>query len=220
MSRLPRLGPRGEGWLAIQILLFWAVIATSLLGPAWDGAPRTLSTITGLVLLAGGLVLAVRGVADLGRAFTPLPHPRPDARLVQTGVYSLVRHPIYGGVVIAALGWGLLTACTRDSRSRGRPPRLLRAEVAPRGDLARRALPGLPRLPGADAAAHPLDRLSSALFSSRMRRSIASRNGSVTEAGSVSRTESLTPYAARHRVAVARSAFGSSSRRWSGSGSK
>jgi protein-S-isoprenylcysteine O-methyltransferase Ste14 len=92
------------------MVLFWAVIATSLLGPAWDGPARTVSTVTGLVLLAGGLVLAARGVADLGRAFTPLPHPRPDANLVQTGVYSRVRHPIYGGLVIAAFGAGLLTA--------------------------------------------------------------------------------------------------------------
>jgi protein-S-isoprenylcysteine O-methyltransferase Ste14 len=110
MSRLPALGPRGEGWLAIQIALFWAIIATGLLGPAWDGVGRTVSTVTGLALIAGGLVLVARGRADLGRAFTPLPHPRPDADLVQTGIYARVRHPIYGGLVIAAFGWGLLTA--------------------------------------------------------------------------------------------------------------
>jgi protein-S-isoprenylcysteine O-methyltransferase Ste14 len=29
---------------------------------------------------------------------------------VQTGAYRLSRHPIYGGLILAAAGWGLLTA--------------------------------------------------------------------------------------------------------------
>ena len=29
---------------------------------------------------------------------------------MQTGVYARVRHPIYGGIVVAAFGWGLVTA--------------------------------------------------------------------------------------------------------------
>ena len=61
-------------------------------------------------LLACGVVLAARGVADLGRAMTPLPRPRENAELVQTGAYALVRHPIYGGLILAAFGWALLKA--------------------------------------------------------------------------------------------------------------
>ena len=60
--------------------------------------------------MAAGSILAVRGVVDLRAAFTPLPRPREDARLVDTGAYRRVRHPIYGGIVLAAVGWGLLTA--------------------------------------------------------------------------------------------------------------
>ena len=33
-----------------------------------------------------------------------------NARLVDTGAYRLVRHPIYGGLIVAAAGWGLATA--------------------------------------------------------------------------------------------------------------
>src|SRR5947209_3702459 len=62
VSRLPSLGPRGEGWLAIQIALFWAIIATALLGPAWEGVARTISSVTGGVLLVAGLGLGARGV--------------------------------------------------------------------------------------------------------------------------------------------------------------
>ena len=36
--------------------------------------------------------------------------PVPGGRLIEGGAFGLVRHPMYGGAVIAALGWGLLTA--------------------------------------------------------------------------------------------------------------
>lgn len=110
MTRLPSLGPRGEGWVAIQGLLLAIVAATGFLGPSWAGGIRVATSVVGAVLIASGLVLAVRGMRDLRDALTPLPYPRADAELVETGVYALVRHPIYGGLVLGACGWGLFMA--------------------------------------------------------------------------------------------------------------
>jgi protein-S-isoprenylcysteine O-methyltransferase Ste14 len=104
VSRLPALGPRGEGWVVIQFVLLAAVAVSGLAGPAW------VTTVLGAVLLAAGLLLAFRGVVNLRDALTPLPHPRDGASLVDTGSYRLVRHPIYGGIIVGAAGWGLVTA--------------------------------------------------------------------------------------------------------------
>lgn len=110
MSRLPSLGPRGEGWVVLQGVLLVAIGACGVLAPAWDAPARPVTTAAGAVLLALGGILAVAGMRDLRGNLTPLPHPRHDATLVETGAYRLARHPIYGGLVIAALGWGLVTA--------------------------------------------------------------------------------------------------------------
>jgi protein-S-isoprenylcysteine O-methyltransferase Ste14 len=110
VSRLPALGPRGEGWVILQFVLLALVAVAGAAGPAWDGAARMVTTALGAVLMALGLVLAFRGIVDLREALTPLPHPRDGASLVDTGSYRLVRHPIYGGIVIGATGYGLVTA--------------------------------------------------------------------------------------------------------------
>jgi protein-S-isoprenylcysteine O-methyltransferase Ste14 len=110
MSRLPSLGPRGEGWVVIQVVLFAAVGLAGLIGPVVDGGARAIAAVAGIALLAAGGWLALRGIVDLREALTPLPHPRAGAELVETGSYRLVRHPIYGGIILGAAGYGLATA--------------------------------------------------------------------------------------------------------------
>ena len=110
MTRLPALGPRGEGWLVIQFGLLIVIVASAYAGRAWGGEVGAVSSAVGIVLLIAGGTLAVRGIVDLGGALTPFPRPREGGRLIESGAYRLVRHPIYGGLVIGALGWGLFKA--------------------------------------------------------------------------------------------------------------
>jgi len=109
-ARLPSLGPHGEGWVAIQAVIFLVIAIGGLAGPAWDDQIRLVSGVLGAACFITGNVLAVRGLLGLGSNLTPMPRPRPGTTLVTGGPYSLVRHPIYGGLVIGATGWGLLTA--------------------------------------------------------------------------------------------------------------
>jgi protein-S-isoprenylcysteine O-methyltransferase Ste14 len=108
---MPSLGPRGEGWVLIQgVLLVLVAAAGWSLGPDWSGPVRLAGVVVGIALIASGILLAVRGVTDLGRAMTPLPRPREGAELVETGAYALVRHPIYAGLILAAFGWAIVQA--------------------------------------------------------------------------------------------------------------
>lgn len=110
MTSLPSLGPRGEGWVILQVGLLLLLVVAGWLGPAWTGVARVGGIVLGATLLLGGVTLAVRGTRDLRDALTPLPYPRAEANLIQTGIYARVRHPIYGGIVVGAVGWGLVTA--------------------------------------------------------------------------------------------------------------
>jgi protein-S-isoprenylcysteine O-methyltransferase Ste14 len=106
----PDLGPRGEGWFVVQVALLAAVGLAGGLGPNWFGGPRSLGLVAGAGLIGIGGLLAIRGVIDLRENLTVFPRPLAGARLVDTGAYRLARHPIYGGLILGALGWGLATA--------------------------------------------------------------------------------------------------------------
>ncbi len=85
-------------------------LAAGVLGPAWAGPARATIAAAGVLLMAAGAGLGLRGIVDLRDALTPFPHPRAGSSLVEHGVYARVRHPIYGGIVTGSLGYGLATA--------------------------------------------------------------------------------------------------------------
>ncbi len=111
MTRLPSLGPRGEGWVLLQFVLLGLV---ALAGASSGGEPEGLADWVligaGFVVGIGGAILVVLGLRDLGRNLTAVPHPRDGAELVESGVYRFVRHPIYGGLIAMAVAWGLMNA--------------------------------------------------------------------------------------------------------------
>jgi protein-S-isoprenylcysteine O-methyltransferase Ste14 len=108
--RLPDLGRRGEGWVLLQFALFVAAVAAGFAGQAWDGWARLAGAIAGAALITFGIGLVAAGIRGLRQQLTAYPRPVPGGRLIEDGVFGLVRHPMYGGLVIAALGWSLVMA--------------------------------------------------------------------------------------------------------------
>lgn len=108
--RFTDLGTKGEGWVAMQVILLLAVAGVSFLGSDWPPSWRSPLRVTGSAALVAGAVLAVIGARSLGAALTPLPRPREAATLRESGIYRFVRHPIYGGLVLLVLGVSLLSS--------------------------------------------------------------------------------------------------------------
>ncbi|NJD92028.1 MAG: isoprenylcysteine carboxylmethyltransferase family protein [Geobacter sp.] len=101
---------RGELFVATQFIVF-ALVAfgprTLSIFPGWPDGARIVGVYAGGLLLCSGVALATAGTFGLGRNLTPLIIPKSGAVLLETGAYSLVRHPIYSGLLQMAFGWGL-----------------------------------------------------------------------------------------------------------------
>ena len=113
MSRLPSLGPRGEGWVIGQAIGLVAVAALGLpgLGDLPPSTPiRWVLLLAGLALLALSAGIGLAGVRALGRNLTAVPRPREDATLVDHGIYRHIRHPLYASLIVGAVGWSLAMA--------------------------------------------------------------------------------------------------------------
>lgn len=108
-SRLPTLGRRGEGWVAGQILLIVAVFLSALVGRGWSSGYAVAAITVGATLFALGLTLLATAGLQLGMSLTPFPTPKGD-EITTSGTFALVRHPMYGGGILIALGWTIIFA--------------------------------------------------------------------------------------------------------------
>ena len=97
---------RGAWYVVIQAIL----IGLILFGPqgyalvSVESLKTTLQS-SGIAIGLRACLIMVIAAINLGKNLTPLPCPKDDAELVQTGLYRFVRHPIYFGVLLAALAW-------------------------------------------------------------------------------------------------------------------
>jgi protein-S-isoprenylcysteine O-methyltransferase Ste14 len=94
-------------WFVAQAILFCAMLLAPLLERR--ACPVVLRAV-GLITLSGGVIVAVLGYRTLGRSHSPWTTPIADGQLVTTGMYQYMRHPIYAGWLLGALGWALLTS--------------------------------------------------------------------------------------------------------------
>ena len=90
----------GSVWVAGQFALLTVIATLVFLTGTWP--PAGWSWL-GLIPVGVSLWLIGSGAKELGAAFTPNPTPR-HAVLVETGVYRIVRHPIYMGILLGAMG--------------------------------------------------------------------------------------------------------------------
>ncbi len=103
-------GKRGEWYVAAQMGLMGVTAVAPLLFPSpnkWPIPWSWVGWIAGAILAGVGFWLALAGLWALGQNLSALPHPKEGAVLVEKGAYRLVRHPIYSGIVLGSLGWGL-----------------------------------------------------------------------------------------------------------------
>lgn len=93
------------GWILVgvqAVLLLALILLPRRSSLVW---PLDVLEFVGILFMIAGLAVLLIALLSLGRALTPTPVPVEGASLRRSGIYGVVRHPIYIGVLLAALGF-------------------------------------------------------------------------------------------------------------------
>lgn len=93
-------------FVGLQFLLF-AAYAAFASWPAFD--TMVWFTWAAWAITVGGGVVALVAALTLKTNLSPFPSPVARGRLIRSGVYAHMRHPIYTGLIMAAFGYGVAT---------------------------------------------------------------------------------------------------------------
>lgn len=96
-----------DKWLIFQLILFFIILFVSPITPIGF---LVAARIAALGFLIFGLIIVIVAFFQLGKSFTPFVVPTETGALVTTGLYGIVRHPMYLGVMLLAIGWSLYWA--------------------------------------------------------------------------------------------------------------
>lgn len=99
------VGQRGEAYVIGQFALIFFILIG---GVPVIGDP--LMVLAGPGLFLGGCAVCLLSVVDLGSdSLTPFLTPTDSGSLKQDGVYALIRHPIYSGLIAIMAGLSIVT---------------------------------------------------------------------------------------------------------------
>jgi protein-S-isoprenylcysteine O-methyltransferase Ste14 len=93
VRKYPMWVPKITALLGLLVIYLLMLVPRAEFNPTWDGLSTTL-------LLVGNIV-CILAVLDLGRSLSIMPEAR---RLVTTGIYRRIRHPLYLAEEIALAG--------------------------------------------------------------------------------------------------------------------
>lgn len=96
-------------WLGLGAMMTATARLASLSNFTFSASTLPARWILATGLALAGLVIAALGVASFRRAGTTVHpmHPENAARLVVSGVYRRTRNPMYLGMWLVLLGWGV-----------------------------------------------------------------------------------------------------------------
>ncbi len=109
-KKTPATGKRGEHLVAIQfILIFTFIILPDWPLEAMEGTAPFIRWAALIVLWSTAAIFGGLGSSHLKEVLTPLPYPVEHSRLITTGIYGLVRHPLYSSQLFLGAGWTIFT---------------------------------------------------------------------------------------------------------------
>jgi protein-S-isoprenylcysteine O-methyltransferase Ste14 len=113
MTRSP-LKRQQSRWSWILFVLLWCFWVLYSSGSATGflvqrAIPDSLIIgLSGTIITLSGLGFAVWARVHLGKYWSSMPAIRVDHKLIRTGPYSLVRHPIYTGILFGVAGTAII----------------------------------------------------------------------------------------------------------------
>jgi protein-S-isoprenylcysteine O-methyltransferase Ste14 len=93
-------------WLSIGFGVGSAIVTQSLRLAPLPGAAAVLQLLA-LLLMLGGMSIRWAAIITLGRFFTVNVAVHARQAVIQTGVYRLIRHPAYAGLLLSFVGLGV-----------------------------------------------------------------------------------------------------------------
>lgn len=97
-------------WIGAQLLLFgWSAVAGIRHLRRRERLPDGPTLVIAAIPFAAAVAVAEQARRELGDNLAIAPTPVCDGHLVDTGIYSIVRHPMYLSVTLAMLAWAIAT---------------------------------------------------------------------------------------------------------------
>lgn len=99
---------RGLYWVIGQFVLIGVIVLATFVDP-FKYEASVVAQLSAVICIVASIVCVVLAFRHLGHSLTPFPKPLATGTLVTRGMYAIVRHPIYTGLLLGCVGLTLFS---------------------------------------------------------------------------------------------------------------